>query len=358
MRILRSSVSILLVVLLFFSNIHPGISVIIAKSLEYTVNSLPEYTSVPYVKINNNIPDFNEEEYTLEAFENYSELDEFGRCGPAFALVCTETMPTDERGSISSVTPTGWEQNKYDTTLIPGGYIYNRCHLIGWQLTGENANVQNLITGTRYLNIDGMLNFENIVASYVKENEGHVLYRVTPIFEDENLLASGVLMEAYSVDDFGNSVSFFVYCFNVQPGINIDYTTGKNTIEIINVSDDSKIYIYVVNVKTKKYHTPNCRYIKSLSDDNREIVKGAKCCPEDSGYVACAVCNPNTQALLFGDLDKDSSVTVFDARTALRLAIGLDNFEDCDLFLCDWDSDSFVNVDDARNILRISINLT
>ena len=191
-----------------------------------SINEIPDYSGEIYIKINNDIPYFNENEYTTEAFERYSNLDEKGRCGVAFANICKEIMPPegDKRGDISSVKPTGWKQEKYD-----GEYLYNRCHLIGYQLSDEDANELNLITGTRYFNVEGMLPFENKVANYIKSNEkNHVLYRVTPIFEGDNLLASGVEIEAYSVEDNGEGICFNVYIYNVQPEINIDYKTGES----------------------------------------------------------------------------------------------------------------------------------
>lgn len=193
----------------------------------FNIADIPEYTDKIYIEINNNMPYFEESEYTTESFEKYSELDELGRCGVAYANISKEIMPPegDERGSISSVKPTGWEQVKYD-----GEYLYNRCHLIGYQLADEDANELNLITGTRYFNVNGMLPFENQVANYIKENENnHVLYRVTPIFKEDNLLASGVEIEAYSVEDNGQGVCFNVFVYNVQPGITIDYKTGESS---------------------------------------------------------------------------------------------------------------------------------
>ena len=197
----------------------------------FDLSSIPEYTSNPYVEINNNIPYFKDEDYTTEAFEKYSEWDVLGRSGVAFANICKEIMPKEgeERGEIASIKNlSGWVQKRYDN-IIKDKYLYNRCHLIGWQLAGENANKNNLITGTRYLNTEGMLPFENRVAEYIKSNQNnHVLYRVTPIFKDNNLLASGVEMEAWSVEDKGQKVCFNVYCYNVQPGIVIDYATGES----------------------------------------------------------------------------------------------------------------------------------
>ena len=199
------------------------------ETIETNINisDIPEYEEKIYIEINNNKPYFTEEDYTKESFERYSNLDELGRCGVAFANISKEIMPKEgeERESISNVKPTGWIQEKYD-----GEYLYNRCHLIGYQLSGENDNELNLITGTRYFNVEGMLSFENIVADYIEENqENHVLYRVTPVFEKDNLLAKGVEIEAYSVEDNGEGVCFNVFIYNVEPGININYATGESS---------------------------------------------------------------------------------------------------------------------------------
>ena len=185
----------------------------------FSLEDIPAWSGEPYVAVDGNQPDFPEEDMTSVSFETYSELDTLGRCGVAYANVGQDLMPTEDRESISSVTPSGWINREYD-----GEYLYNRCHLIGFQLTGENANEENLITGTRYMNVDGMLPFENLVADYVKETDNHVLYRVTPVFEGQNLVASGVQMEAWSVEDEGEGVCFNVYVYNVQPGITIGYT--------------------------------------------------------------------------------------------------------------------------------------
>lgn len=187
---------------------------------------LPRYSGAPYAVINGNKPYFKDYEIIKSAFEYYSKLDSLERCNVCQASAAAELMPTEKRGSISSVKPTGWINVKYD--IVSGGYLYNRCHLIGYQLTGENANKRNLITGTRYLNVDAMLPFENMVADYVKTTKNHVMYRVTPVFVKNNLVADGVLMEAYSVEDNGNGISFCVYCYNVQPGIVIDYGSGES----------------------------------------------------------------------------------------------------------------------------------
>lgn len=191
-----------------------------------TMADIPEYSGEPYVVLQDNWPDFDAEDMTTEPFEFYSELDGLGRCGAAYANICLEIMPTEERGDIGQVKPSGWQTVKYD--CVDGKYLYNRCHLIGYQLAGENANKQNLITGTRYMNVDGMLPFENMVDDYVEDTENHVLYRVTPIFEGTNLVASGVHMEAFSVEDEGEGICFNVFVYNVQPGITIDYATGDS----------------------------------------------------------------------------------------------------------------------------------
>ena len=191
---------------------------------------IPEYSGTPYVEVNDNRPFFAEEELTTETFENYSPLDSLGRCGVAYANLSKETMPTDERGEIGMIKPAGWHTVKYPD-LIEDVYLYNRCHLIAWCLAGENANELNLITGTRYMNRDGMLPFENMVARYLDHHDTHVLYRVTPIYTGNNLIADGVLMEAYSVEDEGEGICFCVYCYNVQPGIDIDYKTGESKQE-------------------------------------------------------------------------------------------------------------------------------
>ena len=216
------------------TNEHNAENVTTKENITIDLSTIPQYTTSPYIEINNNIPYFNEQDYTTKSFERYSELDELGRSGVAFANICKETMPKEgeERGEISSIKDlSGWVQKRYDN-LIKDKYLYNRCHLIGWQLSAENANKKNLITGTRYLNTEGMLPFENQVAEYIDKNESnHVLYRVTPIYKNNNLLASGVEMEAWSVEDKGKGVCFNVYCYNVQPGIVIDYATGESYAE-------------------------------------------------------------------------------------------------------------------------------
>ncbi len=214
---------------------------------------VPAYNGQPYVTINGNKPFFKDYEIIKGSFEFYADLDELGRCDVAMASIGTDLMPTQERESISSITPTGWINNTYD--IIDGGYLYNRCHLIGFQLTGENANERNLITGTRYLNIDGMLPFENMIDDYIDSTNNNVLYRSTPVFTGNNLVADGVLLEAYSVEDNGTGINFCVYCYNVQPNINIDYETGANfntqPLQEENVWSETEI-----NEACKVYRTP------------------------------------------------------------------------------------------------------
>lgn len=199
-----------------------------AADQPFSIADISPYTDAPYASVNGNQPYFTEADLTSQSYEFYSDLDGLGRCGAAYASIGIDLMPTEKRGNIGKVKPSGWHTAKYD--IVDGKYLYNRCHLIGFQLSGENANKKNLITGTRYMNVEGMLPFENMVADYVKETKNHVLYRVTPIFEGDNLIASGVLMEAESVEDKGEGILFCVYVYNVQPGIRIDYATGESSL--------------------------------------------------------------------------------------------------------------------------------
>lgn len=256
------------------------------------------YDGKPYVVINDNNPDFTEADMTTASFESYGGLDGLGRCTTAFANIGKDLMPAEKRGSIGEVKPTGWQTAKYDN--VDGKYLYNRCHLIGYQLTGENANAKNLITGTRYLNVDGMLPFENMVADYIKETGNHVLYRVTPVFSGDNLVASGVHMEAKSVEDNGDGILFNVYCFNAQPGIAIDYATGDSHQDDSIVTDASKsttaaeanVQTYVLNTNTKKFHKESCNSAKSMDASNKKIYTGSRQEIIDMGYEACGVCKP------------------------------------------------------------------
>lgn len=256
------------------------------------------YDGKPYVVINDNDPDFTDADMTTTSFERYGELDGLGRCTTAFANIGKDLMPAEKRGPIGEVKPTGWQTAKYDN--VDGKYLYNRCHLIGYQLTGENANEKNLITGTRYLNVDGMLPFENMVADYIKETNNHVLYRVTPVFSGDNLVASGVHMEAKSVEDNGDGVLFNVYCFNAQPGIAIDYATGDSHQDDSIVADASKsttaaeanVQTYVLNTNTKKFHKESCNSARSMDASNKKIYTGSRQEIIDMGYEACGVCKP------------------------------------------------------------------
>lgn len=258
----------------------------------FDLSQVPAYSGEPYVVVNNNIPFFKDSDLTTEAFEKYSDLDSLGRCGAAYANVCQEIMPTEKRGEIGMIKPTGWQTVKYD--WVDGKYLYNRCHLIGYQLSGENANEKNLITGTRYLNVDGMLPFENLVADYVHETDHHVLYRVTPISENSNLVASGVLMEARSVED--DDVLFCVYCYNVQPKVTIDYATGEShASEDTNIQETSQStgeQTYIVNENTKKFHLPSCSSVKDMNSGNKREFTGDRQELLDEGYSACKTCHP------------------------------------------------------------------
>lgn len=247
----------------------------------------------PYVELYNNEPGFSGNELTSESFENYAELDALGRCGTAYANVGRDLMPTAERGNISQVKPTGWQSVRYDN--VDGKSLYNRCHLIGWQLTGEDANWQNLITGTRYMNVEGMLPFENMVADYVKETGNHVLYRVTPVFRGDNLVADGVQMEALSVEDKGDGISFNVFCYNAQPGIFIDYATGESRADSsVGFPDGNsgEVLDYVLNTGSKKFHRPDCSGVESIKEKNRESFTGTRAELVAQGYVPCGICQP------------------------------------------------------------------
>ena len=286
-----------------------------------TVDDVPAYSGEPYVEVNDNQPEFTEEELTTVSYEDYSELDELGRCQSAEACIGQDLMPTETRESISSVKPTGWKNKSYDT--VDGGYVYNRCHLIGYQLSAENANTKNLITGTRYLNteenaneenlitgtrymnVEGMLPFEDEVAAYIKETDNHVMYRVTPFFEGDDLVASGVQMQAESVEDDGVGISFNVYVYNVQPYVVIDYKTGENWEgdEIAEPEgkwadgteaepSDTKEQMYILNKNTKKFHKPECSGAKKIKAKNKGEYTGSRQTLIDEGYEPCGNCNP------------------------------------------------------------------
>ncbi len=254
-----------------------------------SLEEIPDYTDEPYAVLNNNEPSFTEEDYTEKSYEYYSELDDLGRCGVAIASIGQDLMPTEDRESIGQVKPSGWHTVKYD--IVDGKYLYNRCHLIGFQLTGENANAKNLITGTRYMNVDGMLPFENMVADYVKETGNHVLYRVTPVFEGDNLLASGVQMEAWSVEDDGEGICFNVFVYNIQPGIEIDYATGESW-EADASEESGETVTYILNTNNKKFHKEDCSSVSSMKEANKEVYTGTRADLIKQGYEPCGKCSP------------------------------------------------------------------
>lgn len=263
------------------------------KHLKKSNPGIPKYSGEPYVAVNNNVPEFKINEITDKSFENYSTLDSLGRCQVATASVGKDIMPKEKRESISSVKPTGWHFVKYDN--VEGKILYNRCHLIGYQLTGENVNEKNLITGTRYMNVDGMLPFENMVTDYVKETGNHVMYRVTPVFEGNDLVARGVKMEGYSVEDKGKSISFNVFCYNVQPGITIDYSTGDSRLsdeKSTTTNTGNSKTEYILNLNSHKFHLPECSGVKRMSESNKGKYTGNRQDLIDQGYEPCGMCNP------------------------------------------------------------------
>ena len=287
----------------------------ITTASSFSLSDVPAYSGKAYISVNGNVPYFTAAELTTTSFETYSDLDTLGRCGVTYACIGKDLMPSEERGSIGMVKPTGWHTVRYDD-LVDGKYLYNRCHLIGYQLTGENANTQNLITGTRYLNIEGMLPFENMVADYIQETNNHVLYRVTPIFEGNNLLANGVLMEGYSVEDKGAGVSYCVFAYNVQPGIEIDYATGESKLadgaqqeeqktatvtptpspepekqEPVTGSEASQAD-YILNTNTKKFHYPTCSSVNDMKEKNKQEFFGTRDEAISNGYFPCGRCKP------------------------------------------------------------------
>lgn len=263
------------------------------KQQSFSLDSIPEYNGKANIVINDNIPFFTDSDMTTKSFEKYSNLDSLGRCGVAYACVGQDIMPTTERGAIGQVKPSGWHTVKYDN--VDGKYLYNRCHLIGYQLSAENANEKNLITGTRYLNIDGMLEYENEVADYVKRTNNHVLYRVTPMFNGDELVCRGLLMEAFSVEDNGKGVKFNIYCYNVQPDIEIDYKTGDShstNTQTVSHAQESEKQSFIVNTNTKKFHKPTCQYVDDMSEENKKAYIGYRESLINNGFVPCKSCNP------------------------------------------------------------------
>ena len=261
-----------------------------------SVEDVPEYEGEPYAVVNDNVPEFETEGLEAEAYEAYSRLDGLGRCQTAEAVVGQELMPQEERGSIGQVKPSGWHTVRYEN--VEGKYLYNRCHLIGYQLTGENANERNLITGTRYMNTEGMLPFEDMVADYVQETGNHVMYRVVPVYQKQNLVASGVQMEAWSIEDEGEGICFNVYVYNAQPGIEIDYTDGDSRLdgtgetESAQSEDDGEVHDYILNTSSKKFHKPSCSGVQDMAEENMDTFRGSREDIMEQGYDPCGRCKP------------------------------------------------------------------
>lgn len=263
-------------------------------SISGAAADIPEFRGDPYIIINDNVPGFTDTDLTTTSFETYSDLDRLGRCGTAYANIGVDLMPTEKRESISKVKPSGWQTVKYDS--VDGKYLYNRCHLIGYQLTAENANQKNLITGTRYMNVNGMLPFENMVADYIKETEQHVLYRVTPIYDGDDLVARGVQMEAISVEDQGESILFNVFVYNNQPGITIDYSNGDSWQDDSGQGDSplgqNHDQTYILNTRSNKFHEPACSSVNNIKDSNKETYTGSRDQLITQGYSPCGSCEP------------------------------------------------------------------
>lgn len=265
----------------------------VTVSGQLEVSDIPEYSGEPYIEINGNEPDFDQDQITDKSFEEYSQLDSLGRCQEAEASIGEDLMPTEERGSIGQIKPSGWHTVKYDN--VDGKYLYNRCHLIGYQLTAENANEENLITGTRYMNVEGMLPFENMVADYIKETGNHVMYEVTPVYDGDDLVASGVHMEGYSVEDEGEGISFNIYAYNVQPGIEIDYATGESREAKDSAGDSSNETQkgeYVINTNTGKFHRPDCSSVEDIKPENKKEYTGSREELTKQRYEPCGRCRP------------------------------------------------------------------
>ena len=328
MRTIRKFLSFLTIVILLglagwflWNNEHGDLPVSEQIEQTYDIEQLPDYSGDPAVEINGGIPAFAEEEFKAEFFQKLSDLDSKGRCGVAFVCVDKQHMPEGEREEIDTIKPSGWAGGKYDF-IDNGGFLFNRCHLIGWQLTGINAEERNLITGTRYFNVEGMLPYENRVAHYVRRTGNHVLYRVTPAFDGDELVARGVQMEALSVEDGGEGVSFNVFCYNVQPRVEIDYMTGENHLSESMTgaeSDDAQkpeggasdaepadekpaddeeaageeeVYTYVLNTNTMKFHYEYCPGVRDMKDKNKDTFRGTRSEVMEKGYSPCGRCTP------------------------------------------------------------------
>jgi len=256
------------------------------------LSDIPQYNGSLYITLNSGNPTFYKNQYTTDSYEYYSDLDVLGRCGTVVACIGTDLMPTEDRDSIGSVIPSGWMQAYYSKDLIPGGYLYNRSHLIGWQLTGENANTKNLITGTQEFNQSGMLLFENMIADYIKETHNHVLYRVTPVYDGSDPVARGVHVEAWSVEDEGDGICVNVFVYNVQPGIVIDYATGESRPEKAGSGNAGTVQKFVLNTSSMKFHTPDCKSVATIKKNNKASYAGIREELIKDGYSPCGSCTP------------------------------------------------------------------
>ena len=255
-----------------------------------SLEDVPAYSGEPFVLLDGNVPQFTDSDYTTDSFEEYGALDALERCTYTIACIGQDLMPTEDRGSISHIKPTGWHSVQYD--FVDGKSLYNRCHLIGHQLAGEDANERNLITGTRYMNVDGMLPFENMVADYVKETGNHVMYRVIPVYDGNNLVANGVTMEAYSVEDQGEGICFYVYVYNVQPGVVIDYATGESQAAESVAADGEETACYVVNTSSGKFHLEGCSQSDAIKQENRQVLEATRSQMIAWNYEPAGCCKP------------------------------------------------------------------
>lgn len=288
-RLIRFVIPVLVLVVVVIG-IHFGKCFLPAETI--SLENIPVFSGEPYVVIDDNEPDFSDARFDNKAYEHYSELDALGRCGYAIACIGKELMPTEDRGSIGQIKPSGWQTVKY--YFVDGKFLYNRCHLIGFQLTGENANEKNLITGTRYLNIEGMLPFENMTADYIKETGNHVLYRATPIFQGAELVARGVQIEAKSIEDNGEGICFNVYVYNNQPGVEIDYITGvsRESGQIDTETTESKHPVYILNISSRKFHDAACKQGQNIKSENRKEYTGSREALISDGYSPAGCCKP------------------------------------------------------------------
>lgn len=290
-KAILSVVFVVLLIVFYFCKDY-----LFAEQVVYSesVMTVPTFSGDPFIAVNENNPEFTEDDYTADSYEYYGELDSLGRCTVVMACVGRDLMPTEDRENISSVRPSGWVQAQYD--FVDGESLYNRCHLIGFQLTGENANERNLITGTRFMNVEGMLPFENMIADYVKETGNHVLYRVTPVYDGTNLVARGVQLEALSMEDNGDGICFNVYVYNNQPGVVIDYATGESWLDGETSSQTATTTAtngsYVMNTNSMKFHDSTCSQADSISEDNRDTFTGDRQELIDKGYVPAGCCDP------------------------------------------------------------------